>query len=90
MAQEPYPSFTSRELRSRMSEALNKVVFGKRPVIVSRRGQKIAGIVSLQDMVFLERMKMRRAEVLNRKPPEDPREYAAFAQRRFEDELHYL
>ncbi len=89
MSNKPHETINSRDLRLRLSETLNTVVFGKTAVIVTRRGRKIAGLVPFEDMAFLERMKLKKAEVLNRRPPENLEEIGAFIAQRVEDEMHY-
>jgi hypothetical protein len=58
--------------------------------MITRRGRKIAGLVPFEDMAFLERMKLKRAEVLNRKPPSDLEQIGAFIAQRLRDELAFL
>ena len=42
------------ELRESFSEAINRAAFGKERVILTRRGKRLAGIVSLEDIQMLE------------------------------------
>jgi hypothetical protein len=43
-------------------------------VLITRRGRKIAAIVSIDDLVFLERMRQRRDKIRAEKVPPDPSE----------------
>ena len=60
-------SVTTEELRSNLSETINRAAFGVDPVLVTRRGRKTAAIISLVDLVFLENMKKRREEIMTEK-----------------------
>jgi prevent-host-death family protein len=65
-------SVTTEELRSKLSETINRAGFGVDPVLVTRRGTKIAAIISLVDLVFLENMKKRREEIMTENVPDGP------------------
>ena len=60
----PFDFVTASRFRSKLSETFSRAVYGSQLVVVTRRGSRIAGIVSFDDLVFLERMKRRRAQVL--------------------------
>ena len=64
-------SLTTEELRSNLSGAINRAAFGIDPVLVTRRGRKLAAIISLADLVFLENMKKRREEIMTENVPDD-------------------
>lgn len=49
------PSVTTEELRRRLSQVLSRAAYGIEPVVVTRRGLKIAAIVSMDDYAFLLR-----------------------------------
>jgi prevent-host-death family protein len=82
--------FTTKQLRDNLSEAINQAAFSRDPVLVTRRGKKVAGIVSISDLVFLDRMKRRRAEALGRGPPADPSRAGSHLAQRLADELFFL
>ena len=48
---------TVNELRSNLSETINQAAYGSEPVVITRRGRKIAAFISLDNLIFLERMK---------------------------------
>jgi len=64
--------FTTEELRRRLSHVINRAAYGEDPVIVTRRGHRIAAVVSFLDLVLLCRIKMYREqyrkEQLEREP----------------------
>lgn len=47
---------TTAEARNQFSDLINQAAFGKEPVILTRRGKKIAAIVSIEDLELLERL----------------------------------
>jgi prevent-host-death family protein len=57
------PEVSTEELRRSLSEIVNRAAFGSHPVLITRRGRKIAAIVSIDDLVLLERMRRRRDEM---------------------------
>ncbi len=69
MASGTYHHVTTNELRARLSENLNRAAFSGEPVIVTRRGTNIVGIISIPDVLFLEKMKKRRAQAFDRNRP---------------------
>jgi prevent-host-death family protein len=62
---------TTNELRDNLSQEINRAGFGVDPVLVTRRGRKIAAIISIVDLGFLERMKARREAVFTEELPKD-------------------
>jgi prevent-host-death family protein len=62
---------STNQLRDNLSEHINRAAFGKEPVLVMRRGRKIAALVSIPDLAFLERMKQRREEAMTESLPPD-------------------
>ncbi len=77
----PFVFVSTEELRSRLSLEINRASFGRQTVIVMRRGQKIAGIVSFDDALFLHKMKKARWEALSEKPPARNEEMRAYEER---------
>jgi prevent-host-death family protein len=66
----PFVFLTATELRDHISEVISRARYGNQLVIVTRHSSKVAAIVSYQDVLFLETMKRRRAEVLNTPLPD--------------------
>jgi len=64
-------SVSTNELRDNLSQWINRAVFGREPVLVTRRGRKIAAIISIADFAFLETMRQRRDEAMTEKLSED-------------------
>ncbi len=83
----PFVFITTTELRDHLSETLSRAVYGNRPIVVTRRGNRIAAIVSFDDVVFLERMKRRREEVLNVPLPSDPEKIGAAIAEKYKNEM---
>ena len=48
------PSVSTNELRDNLSQTINRAAFGREPVLVTRRGRRIAAIISTVDLAFLE------------------------------------
>ena len=65
------PSVSTNELRDNLSETINRAAFGREPVLVMRRGRKIAAIISIIDLAFLDKMKQRRHEAVRERLPTD-------------------
>jgi prevent-host-death family protein len=65
-------SVTTNELRDNLSQEVNRAAYGVDPVVVARRGNGIAAIISLVDLAFLRRMKDRRDAVFTEELPKDP------------------
>ncbi|MGA2976211.1 MAG: type II toxin-antitoxin system Phd/YefM family antitoxin, partial [Spirochaetia bacterium] len=65
------PSISTNELRDNLSQTINRAAFGIEPVLVMRRGKKIAAIISIVDLAFLETMRQRREEAMREKLPTD-------------------
>src|SRR4051794_33931604 len=47
-------SFSTADIKARLSEMIGKVVYGHERLIVLRRGKPVAALVSLQDLQRLE------------------------------------
>jgi len=52
----------SFHLRKNLSEFINRAAYGADPVLVTRRGRRIAALVSIVDLVLLESMKEARRD----------------------------
>jgi prevent-host-death family protein len=47
-------SFSTADIKARLSEMISKVVYGRERVVVLRRGKPVAALVSLEDLQRLE------------------------------------
>lgn len=82
-------SISTDKLRDNLSETINRAAFGSDPVLVTRRGRKIAAIVSIPDLDFLETMKQRRDEVMTEEVPADAEEVGPAIARRLKWEFFF-
>ena len=80
------PCISTIQLRDNLSEAINCAAYGMEPVLVMRRGRKIAAIISLDDLAFLELMKHRRNEAWSEPLPTDQSQIGSALARRREVE----
>jgi len=42
------------QIRQEFAEALNQAAYGKKRVVITRRGRKLAAVVPIEDLHFLE------------------------------------
>ena len=45
---------STAEARKRLAEIGNKVAYGKKPVVLTRRGEKIAALISMEELELLQ------------------------------------
>ena len=45
---------TTAEARKKLAEIVNKVAYGKEPVVLTRRGEKIAALISIEELELLQ------------------------------------
>ena len=45
---------TTAQARKRLAEIVNKVAYGKEPVILTRRGEEIAALISIEELELLQ------------------------------------
>lgn len=45
---------TTAEARKNLSEIISKVAYGKEPVVLTRRGEKIAALISMEELELLQ------------------------------------
>lgn len=51
------PKMTMTAARREISEAVNRMVYGKgEPIVLSRRGKDLAAIVSMEDLKLIEKI----------------------------------
>jgi prevent-host-death family protein len=55
-------SFSTADIKARLSEMIGKVVYGQERLVVLRRGKPVAALVSLQDLRRLEALDAAGAE----------------------------
>ena len=51
--------YTTSEAREHFSEIINKVAFGKRRQILSRRGKNLVAVIPVEDLELLEELEDR-------------------------------
>ena len=45
---------TTAEARKKLAEIVNKVAYGKEPVVLTRRGEEIAALISMEELALLQ------------------------------------
>jgi len=45
---------TTAEARKKLAEIVNRVAYGKEPVILTRRGEEIAALISMEELELLQ------------------------------------
>jgi prevent-host-death family protein len=45
---------STAEARKRLAEIVNKVAYGKEPIILTRRGEQIAALISMEELQLLQ------------------------------------
>ncbi|MDO9109927.1 MAG: type II toxin-antitoxin system Phd/YefM family antitoxin [Desulfatirhabdiaceae bacterium] len=45
---------STAEARKKFSEIVNKVAYGKEPIVLTRRGEEIAAVISMEALEFLQ------------------------------------
>jgi prevent-host-death family protein len=83
------PSVSTDQLRNSISQTINRAAFGTEPVLVTRRGRKIAAIISIGDLTFLETMKRRKDEVMSEDVPPGLKEIGPALARRLRWDLFF-
>ena len=89
MIRESLRVVASNTLRRDLSDILNRAAYGDAPVVVTRRGLKIAAIISQRDLVFLMNMKEKRDELRSRPMPSDLEEVGPELARRLREEVFF-
>jgi prevent-host-death family protein len=49
-------TITTADARKNFSDIVNHVAYGKEPVILTRRGQEIAALISIEELHLLQRI----------------------------------
>jgi antitoxin Phd len=47
-------TFSTAEARKKLADIVNKVAYGKEPVVLTRRGEKIAALISMEELELLQ------------------------------------
>jgi prevent-host-death family protein len=81
---------TTNTLRGNLSHAINMAAYGSKPVLVTRRGRKVAAIISLQDLLLLLRARRKRKEILSRDLPVNRGATGASLAELFQDEMEWF
>ena len=81
---------TTNDLRDHLSHAVNRAAYGSKPVIVTRRGQKIAAVISIEDLLLLLRAREKRREILERELPEDVEKIGPATAQLLRDEMDWF
>ena len=45
---------STAEARKKLAEIVNKVAYGKEPVVLTRRGEKLAALISIEEFELLQ------------------------------------
>ncbi len=45
---------STAEARKKLADIVNKVAYGKEPVVLTRRGEKIAALISMEELELLQ------------------------------------
>jgi prevent-host-death family protein len=83
------PTISVGELRTALSEIVSAAAYSADPIVITRRGTKIAALISLEDLIFLVRMKAREEEILNEEVPEDSEGIGRAQARRLQCQLFF-
>lgn len=49
-------TITTADARKNFAEIVNTVAYGKEPVVLTRRGQEIAALISIEELQLLQRI----------------------------------
>ena len=47
-------TFSTADARKKLADIVNKVAYGKEPVVLTRRGEKIAALISMEELELLQ------------------------------------
>ena len=45
---------STAEARKKLAEIVNRVAYGKEPIVLTRRGEKIAALISMEELELLQ------------------------------------
>ena len=86
---ESIQTVTTNDLRSGLSGIINRASYGGAPIVVTRRGEKVAAIIPFDDLAFFMRMKRKRDEMRSRPMPSDPEQVGLELARRLREEVFF-
>ncbi len=49
-----HETYTTAEARKRFADLVNKVAYGKEQIVLTRRGQEIAALISIEELTLLQ------------------------------------
>ena len=49
-----FNTITTSEARKKLAEIVNKVAYGKEPMVLTRRGEEIAALISMEELELLQ------------------------------------
>lgn len=49
-------TITTADARKNFADIINKVAYGKEPIVLTRRGQEIAALVSMEELALLQQI----------------------------------
>lgn len=47
---------TTAEARKNLAEIVNQVAYGKEPVVLTRRGKELVALVSIEDLMLIQKL----------------------------------
>ena len=47
---------TTADARKNLAEIINQVAYGKEPIVLTRRGKELAALVSIEDLMLLQKL----------------------------------
>jgi antitoxin Phd len=47
---------TTADARKNLAEIINQVAYGKEPIVFTRRGKELAALVSIEDLMLLQKL----------------------------------
>lgn len=51
-----HKTFTTADARKNFADIVNTVAYGKEPVVLTRRGQEIAALISIEELRLLQKI----------------------------------
>jgi prevent-host-death family protein len=49
-----FNTISTAEARKKLAEIVNKVAYGKEPIVLTRRGEEIAALISMEELELLQ------------------------------------
>ena len=51
-----HKTITTADARKNFADIVNKVAYGKEPIVLTRRGQEIAALISIEELQLLQKI----------------------------------